>query len=71
MADMQRFGLSTEGSLDELPRRMKTFLKEGPAAAGITFLPPLSSQMSPDDATEPPIWKSAGSIPRKATESST
>ena len=68
MADMQRFGLSTEGSLDELHHRMKTFPKEGPAAAGVTFLLALSSRMSPENPTDPPIRKSAGGIPRKATE---
>ncbi|KAJ3662197.1 hypothetical protein Zmor_006553 [Zophobas morio] len=68
MVDMQRFGLSIDGSLDELHHRMKTFPKEGPAAAGVTFLLALSSRMSPENPTDPPIRKSAGGIPRKATE---
>ena len=31
MANMQRFGLSTKGSLDEIRRRMKVFLRVEPA----------------------------------------
>ncbi|KAJ3652265.1 hypothetical protein Zmor_018244 [Zophobas morio] len=39
-----------------------------PATAGVTFLPPLSSRMFPENATEPPIWKIVEDTPHKAAD---